>query len=101
MAIEKYNIRVSDELYPLGFRVVRNPESNLITLTYEYLLKGVDSRDLENELVPLDQLYDRVFIIDDLIQNHPSDVMQAIGIISSYLEEGAKEVEFPEEEPLP
>ena len=89
-----YQIRVSDDLYPMGLKIVRNNEDGVITLTFEYLLKGSDSRDETNELKPLEDLFTRVHTVDNSEDTYPSVVMDAIVLIGQYMESLAKEVEF-------
>ena len=92
--IEQYQIKISDDLYPVGLRFSRI--GNVITITFEYLLTGIDSRDPTNELVPLKKLYrTRVLTIDDSEESHPTNVMQALQLIGDHMETLAKEVEFP------
>lgn len=96
MPSELYNIRVSDDLYPVSVRVDRN-DDGITTITFEYLLKGSDSRDDANELKPLTELFTRVMVADDTEADHPSAVMTAIQTLGAYMESlaVAKESENP------
>jgi len=93
MAEEMYQMRVSNDLHPIGLRIARKDDGT-IELTLEYLLTGVDSRDETNELKPLTELFTRVHTVDDSIDSHPTNILQAIVLIGDYMETLAKEVEF-------
>jgi len=95
---EMYRIGISDDLHPVGLRMSRKDDANgvqVTTITFEYLLKGVDSRDVSGKLETLDSLFTRVFTVTDEASPHPQNVMTAIGTISQYMESLAKDVEFP------
>lgn len=96
MASELYAIQISDDLYPVSVRSVRD-DDGMITITYEYLLKGVDSRDPESSIQPLTNLFTRVLSVNDEIDPFPAAVISAIQTLGGFMETlaVAKESENP------
>lgn len=96
MPSELYSIQISDDLYPVSVKSMRS-DDGIITITYEYLMKGIDSRDPDSSIQPLTDLFTRVLEVNDEIDPFPAAVISAIQTIGAYMESLAvvKESENP------